>query len=464
MLHDDRPPAALEAALVDVVGRAHVVTDPALRAGFERDWTGRFGGSSLAVIRPGTAAEVAAVLATASRARIPVVLQGGNTGLVGGGVPRGGELLVSLRRLDAVGTVDVDGRRVRAGGGATLAAVAGAAGTAGLDVGVDLASRDAATLGGMVATDAGGLHELANGSMGRQVETLELARVDGRVGPASPGELADVIGSEGTLAAITAVTLRLLPRLPAVATVLVGLDEVDAAAQLTARVRAADLGLVAAELLLRDGLDLVTRHLGLAAPFTPTPPVAVLLEARGVREPLDRLAEVVDSAAGVAGVVAAADAADRRRLWALREGHAEAISTLGVPHKLDVVVPDDRLAAFVAGVGDRIRDVDPAARVIVFGHLGVGDLHVNVIGPGPDDERVDDAVLGLVAELGGDVAGEHGAGIAKTAWLRRTRPAHELAAIAARKAAWDPAGLLNPGVIPAARAHARAVASPTIAR
>lgn len=462
MPHLDRLPAALGSALVDVVGPAHVLTDPSIRAGFERDWTGRFGGSSLAVVRPGTAAEVAAVLLAAARARVPVVLQGGNTGLVGGGVPRGGELLVSLRRLDDIGPVDGAGRWVRAGAGATLAAVEVAARGAELELGVDLASRDAATLGGMVATDAGGLHELAHGSMGRQVDALELARVDGRTGPAGPGELDDIVGSEGTLAAITAVTLRLLPRLPAVATVLVAVGAVEAAVALTARVRAADLGLVAAELLLADGLDLVMRHLGAAPPFAPTPPAAVLFEARGEVDPLDRLAEVVDGAQGVEGVVAAADPADRRRLWALREAHAEAISTLGVPHKLDVVVPDERLAGFVDQVGARIRDVDPAARVIVFGHLGVGDLHVNVVGPPPDDERVDDAVLRLVAELGGDVAGEHGAGVAKAAWLRRTRPTSELDAIAGRKAAWDPSGLLNPGVIPAARAHGRDDRSPTI--
>ena len=464
MPHRNVLPPALEAALVEVVGRDHVLTDPALRGGFERDWTGRFGGPSLAVIRPGTAAEVAAVLAEASRQRLPVVLQGGNTGLVGGGVPRGGELLVTLRRLDGIGAVDTAVRRIRAGAGATLATVAAAARGAGLEVGVDLASRDAATLGGLVATDAGGLHELAHGSMGHQVEALELARIDGRVGSAGPAELVDLIGSEGTLAAITEVTVRLLPQLPQVATVLVGVSDIDAAVALTAQVRAAELGLVAAELVMADGLDLATRHLGVAPPFVPAPPAAVLLEARGPRDPLDRLAEVVEAAGGVEGVVAAADSTDRRRLWALREAHAEAISTLGVPHKLDVVVPDERLAGFVRRVGERVRDVDPSARVIVFGHLGVGDLHVNVVGPPPDDERVDDAVLGLVAELGGDVAGEHGAGIAKAAWLRRTRPAAELEAILARKAAWDPDGLLGPGVIPAARARAHVAGSPTIER
>src|SRR5262249_23216921 len=159
-------------------------------------------------------------------------------------------------------------------------------------VGVDLASRDAATLGGLVATDAGGLHELANGSMGAQVASLDLARVDGRTGPASPRELAELVGSEGTLAAITAVTLRLLPRRPVAATVLVAVRDIDAAVALTRRAGDADLGLVAAELLLAEGLELVTRHLGIAAPFAPTPPAAVLLEAHGETEPLDRLAEV----------------------------------------------------------------------------------------------------------------------------------------------------------------------------
>jgi FAD/FMN-containing dehydrogenase len=202
--------------------------------------------------------------------------------------------------------------------------------------------------------------------------------------------------------------------------------------------------------MLAGGIDLVVAHLGAAAPFRPTPPVAVLLECRAAEDPVAELAAGLQDA--VAGeVLVAVDASDRRRLWAIREAHAEAIAGLGIPHKLDVTVPDAGLPGFLSRVGGAVGRASPGARTIVFGHLGVGDYHVNVVGPPPDDETADAAVLRLVAELGGDVAGEHGAGIAKARWLSLTRSAAELAAIAARKARYDPTGRLNPGVIPAAR-------------
>src|SRR5581483_2192490 len=156
---------ALIAALTDVVGPHHVLTDPELTASFETDWTGRFAGRAAAVVRPGSTEEAAAVMAALSTAGRPVVPQGGNTGLVGGGVPLHGEVVLSLRRLSSIDAVDVAAGQVTAGAGATLAAVDAAAAGAGLAFGVDLAARDSATVGGMVATNAGGLRMLRYGGM-----------------------------------------------------------------------------------------------------------------------------------------------------------------------------------------------------------------------------------------------------------------------------------------------------------
>ena len=441
----------LRRELVTVVGADHVLEAPALRAGYEVDWTGRFRGRARAVVRPADRDQVAELLRVCAAAGVPLVPQGGNTGLVGGAVPRDGEVVLSLRRLDRVPDVEPDARRVPSiavDAGATLASVQATAARAGLEVGVDLASRDGATIGGMVATDAGGIHVLARGRMRDQVLELEAAGVDG----SRRADVADLVGSEGTLAVITGVTVRLWPRLPGVAVALVACPDVERAVAMVGALRQELPSLLAAELMLAEGLELVTRHLGVPSPFGRVPPVAVLLECRAADDPLEELAGALDATAGDAEVVAAADTADRRRLWTLREAHAEAIAGLGIPHKLDVWVPDAALGAFVERAGPAVAQVWPGARTIVFGHVGVGNLHVNVVGPPADDERVDETVLRLVADLGGDVAGEHGAGIAKRRWLELTRTPEALAAAAARKHAWDPAGILNPGVIAAAPA------------
>src|ERR687885_1679537 len=211
-------------ALAEVVGPRHVLTDPDLTAGYAVDWTGRFRGRAPAVVRPADTTEVAGVLALLAGAGRPVVPQGGNTGLVGGSVPLHGEIVLSLRRLDGIGPVEVLAGQVTAGAGATLAAVEAAARPHGLTFGVDLAARDSATIGGMVATNAGGLRMLRYGNMRAQVMGVEAVLPDGRVLSHLAGlakdntgyDLAGVLtGSEGTLGVITRVRLRLVPRLAA---------------------------------------------------------------------------------------------------------------------------------------------------------------------------------------------------------------------------------------------------------
>ena len=162
---------------------------------------------------------------------------------------------------------------------------------------------------------------------------------------------------------------------------------------------------------------------------------------------LDDLSAALQSMPGMRDAVVTADGPGRRRLWALREGVTEAISAVGVPHKLDVGLPLGRLAAFVEALEPTVAGVDRDARVFVFGHLALGNLHVNVTGPAPEDERVDDAVLRLVVEHGGSIAAEHGIGRAKARWLGLARSAEELTIQAAIKRALDPGGLLNPGVL-----------------
>ena len=452
MTHD-----ALLDHLRDAVGERHCLTDAALRASHETDWTRRFSGSALAVVRPGSTDEVAAVLRACSEAGVGVVPQGGNTGLVGGSVPRGGEVVLSLLRLNELGEVDREAGEVTVGAGATLASVQAAARAAGWDVGVDLGGRDSATIGGMVATNAGGVNVLRHGPMRRQVLGFEAVLADGRVLRRLPGMPKDntgfdlgglLAGSEGTLGVITQVRLRLVPRLVHRAVAVAGFPDAAAAVAAASQLRREVGSVLALELFTDDGLALVMRHAAVGAPFARRLPVYVLVEAGSDEaDPTDSLVNALASFEVSDAAAVATDAAGRHRLWQLRERHTEAVNAEGVPHKLDVSVPLSRYAEMIEQAPSVVRGVDPGARTICYGHVGDGNVHVNVLGPLPDDESVDNAVLGFVLELGGSISAEHGIGVAKVDWLVRDRGETAVAAMRAIKDAWDPANVLNPGVL-----------------
>ena len=432
--------------LAALVGREHALTDADVRAGYEVDWTGRFRGTAAAVVRPADTAEVVAVLDACREAGVAVVPQGGNTGLVGGGVPRGGEVVLSLRRLDRLDDVDVLAGEVTVGAGATLGAVQRHVAPHGLEVPVDLAARDAATIGGMVATNAGGLHAFRFGAMRRHVVGIEAVLADGSVVRRLPGLVKDntgydlpglLAGSEGTLAVVTAVRLRLLPARPHTVVALAGLRSTTDAQLLLPDLLATAPSLVAAELFHEEGLALVCDHARLPRPLPGTHGAYVLLEcAAASHDPTEELT------AALSGVEATAVGDD---LWAYRERHTEAINARGVPHKLDVAVPLARLADFEDAV--RAAVGRSGHELYLFGHLGDGNVHVNVVGPHPDDESVDDTVLRLVATFGGSISAEHGIGVAKRRWLPLVRGEGDLAAMRAIKRALDPTGMLNPGVL-----------------
>ena len=449
---------ALPATLRAIVGDRHCLTDAALRASYETDWTRRFHGEARAVVRPASTDEVARVLIACADAGVGVVPQGGNTGLVGGSVPRGGEVVLSLLRLNEIGQVDRDAGEMTVGAGARLAAVQDAARAAGWDVGVDLGARDSATIGGMLATNAGGVNVVRHGPMRSRLLGFEAVLADGTILRRLPGMPKDntgydlgglLAGSEGTLAVITRVRLRLVQQLRHRAVCVIGFADAAAAVEAASELRRRLASVLALELFTDAGLELIMRHASVAAPFAVRMPVYLLVEvAADDADPSDGLFAAVETlCVDQAHVVVAADAAGRHRLWQLRERHTEAINAEGVPHKLDVSVPSDRYAELVERAPAVVRAADAGARTIVYGHVGDGNLHVNVLGPAPEDEATDAAVLKLVLELGGSVSAEHGIGVAKVAWLVRDRGEQTVAAMRAIKAAWDPAGILNPGVL-----------------
>ncbi len=449
----------LAAALEAAVGPEHVLADRDLRASYETDWTGRFTGSARAVVRPASASQVAHVLAACADAAVPVVVQGGNTGLVGGGVPgpEPGEnrpVLLVTTRLAELSAVSPATRQVTAGAGVRLAALTAHARAAGLDFGVDLAARDSATVGGMVATNAGGIRVVRYGSMREQVAGVEAALADGRIISRLDGLAKDstgydlghlLAGSEGTLAVITRLRLRLVAREPARAVAFVAVADTAGAVGLLAALRATLAGVSAAELCFAAGLELVAAYLDVPVPLAGTGGAYVLIEVAADADPLDDLLTALQACDQVLDATVASSAADRARLWQLREAHTEAISSAGVPVKLDVSVPADRLAELVGLLPDTVAAAAPAAQLVIFGHLAEANLHVNVLQA--DAEAVTGAVLALVASLGGSISSEHGIGRAKAGWLGLSRSQAEIDVMRAVKAAFDPLGLLNPGVI-----------------
>ena len=442
--------------LAQVVGDDHVLLELDLKAGYETDWTRRFHGEARMVVRPASTDEVAAVLRICRAARAPVIPQGGNTGLVGGSVPRGGEVVLSLRRLDTITDIDPIAGELTAGAGATAANVQQAALEHGWTLGVDLASRDSATIGGMVATNAGGIRVMRYGAMRQQLLGFEAVLADGSIVRRMSGLVKDnsgydlgqlLAGSEGTLAVVTAARLRLVPALTRRTVVLLGFDALSDALPVVAAARASLPSLEAAEAFFHAGVELVCRHAGLPLPFAHPYPCYILLEAASQRDETEAMVEVLERSQTVRDSALATERAQREQLWAYRERHTEAINAEGIPHKLDVTIPASRLAEFEGRVRDAIRAVAPEALPVLFGHVGDGNLHVNILGVDPDDERPDDAVLRLVAELGGSISAEHGIGVAKRPWLHLTRSDADLAVMRAIKRALDADNLLNPGVL-----------------
>jgi FAD/FMN-containing dehydrogenase len=446
----------LEQRLVECLGESHVITDRSMTASYETDWTGRFGGQARCVVRPADTGQVAAVVRLCAEEGVPLCVQGGNTGLVGASVPVDGAVLLSTSRLTELGDVDEVAAQVTVGAGVTLARLQEHARGHGLDVGVDFAARESCTVGGMVATNAGGERVLRYGTMRAQLLGVEAVLADGSVvsrlrGLPKDNTGYDVVsllaGSEGTLGILTKLRLRLVPRQAGRAVALVAVADTKAAVSLVQRLRAELPTLEAAELFYADGLDLVRSQTGLPAPFGESHPAYVLLECAQRTDPTDDLLAALGECGEVLDATVASDVRGRHALWAYRESHTEAINAVGVPVKLDVAVPLTEFADFVAALPAAIASAAPSARPVLFGHVNEGNLHVNVLDAIDRAHEVEDAVLQIVARHGGSISAEHGVGRAKRDWLELSRSATEIAMMQTIKRALDPQGLLNPGVL-----------------
>jgi FAD/FMN-containing dehydrogenase len=445
-------------ALVDrlsaIVGAAHVSTDPDVLAARSVDWTGRYRGTASALVRPGSAVEVAAVLKSCRAGEVAVTVQGGRTSLVAGTVPGNHDVLLSTERLTRIGDIDPIEREVRVDAGVTLAQVQRQAAAAGLLFGVDLAARDSATVGGMASTNAGGLHTVRYGTMSAQVLGLDVALPDGslvhrhshvRYDNTGYDLAALFVGAEGTLGVITAVDLRLHPIPAHRVTALCGFTDLDALVSAGRALR--DMAAIGAlELIDGRAAELAAEHLD-----TPSPICGewlLLVEVAGDVEQTGRLAAALDDIPLNGPPAVGADPPGRQRLWQLRESMAEVVGLFGPPVKFDVSLPLPAIAAFAAESAALIARHAPLAVPVLFGHVGEGNLHLNVLRCDAGQEAtIYPAMMELIAAHGGNVSSEHGVGSRKRAYLSMARQPAEIAVMRTIKAALDPTGYLNPAVL-----------------
>ncbi len=454
--------------------RGPLLTEASKIAPFLLDWRGRWQGRALAVAQPVSADDAASVVRWCNRHAVPIVPQGGNTGLSGGAVPdRSGQALVlSLARLTTLGQVDAAGGTLVAGAGCTLHAVQQAADRVGRLFPLSLASEGSCTVGGILSTNAGGVHALRYGSARALCLGLEVVTADGavwnglrRLAKDNSGlDLRDLfIGSEGTLGIITGAVLRLHPRPVDRVVAFAAVPSPEAALRLLAiaQRRAGD-GLTACELMDRRSLELVLRHRpGTRPPVAGRSPWYVLLETSvwdparaGAGEMAALLASGLDDGCVSDGVVAAS-LAQSRAFWALREAMSEAQAAEGSVIKHDVSLPIAAVPGFLEAAGQAVAGRFPGLRVAAFGHLGDGNVHYNVLPPqgrGPEHDdwlglepAVNRLVHDLVADRDGSVSAEHGLGVLRRHEAARYKSDVELRMMAAIKAALDPRALMNPG-------------------
>ena len=456
-----------------IVGPRGYIDDEAGKAAYLNDERDLFHGASPLVLRPASTEEVAAIVTLSSEARIGVVPQGGNTGLVGGSVPgeSGGEVVISLARMNTVRDLDALNYTMTVEAGCVLAAVQNAAREAGRLFPLSLAAEGSCQIGGNLSTNAGGTAVLRYGNAKELVLGLEVVLPSGdvwnglrRLRKDNTGyDLKQLfLGAEGSLGVVTAAVLKLFPLPADSATALVAMPEVDAAPRLLARLREASGDTITTfEYMHRACLDILVAYTDLGDPFDEVYEHYALVELTSSRRDaaLRRLLEGALETAfddGIAvNAVIASSGAQAKRLWRMRETLPEAQKNLGVGIKHDVSVPVSRVPEFIVRATKYCEDTIEGARVVSFGHIGDGNVHFNLMQPEDADvaaflargAEITTRVHDIAAELDGSFSAEHGIGVLKKHELERYKSPVELNLMRALKRTLDPNNIMNPGKV-----------------
>ena len=444
--------------LENLLGKDRIKQDPEITKQFCDDWTGRFMGHTKAVISPRSTSEVSKTLNWCSKNHVNVVSQGGNTGMVGGSVPMNGELIISMKRMNQVSFSEANHSHIRAEAGATLSEIQALAASKSLIYGIDFGARDSATIGGTVATNAGGHNVVKYGSTRNQLVSVEAVTGTGTVIGNLNGLQKDntgyhlpslLCGSEGTLAIITQVELKLWPRPEESIVLLLGFHSIEDALETATACTSLGSDLSACELFFSKGLDLVIKYFNLPSLWNGEYSTYLLCEFTGRIGVTDRLnigsmGEVLRSRNDV---LIANTLNDQRKLWQYRELHTAAMNSKGTPLKLDVTLPLGQLKTFLDEIENICLNVNAHSSPYIFGHAADGNMHVNVLNSAPKENEMEKEVLMFVASLGGSISAEHGIGRAKSQYLHLQRSSDEIALFKKIKEAFDPTGILNPNAI-----------------
>jgi FAD/FMN-containing dehydrogenase len=434
------------------------------------DWRGRYTGTALALASPASAEELAALVRLCASHAVGIVPQGGNSGMSGGATPdsRGEQLLVSLRRMNAIRGINREAMQATCEAGVVLQTLHEAAEAEGLRFALTLGGKGSATIGGLIATNAGGSQVLRHGTMRAQVLGLEAVLADGSIYSALTPLKKDnrgfdlkqlFVGSEGTLGIVTAATLRLLPAIEARSVAWAGVATIHAARELLLHAEAG-LGeaLEGFEVLPQSCLDAVLSYLPDArAPLTGRHGWHVLIEAVGTDETANRCAAMLAAALDqglVEDAILAASGAQAETLWALRESVSPAERAKGAAMQHDIAVPVAEMPAFLELAAREVEAAFPGTRAFGFGHLGDGNIHFHVQAPpgvelaaweAGEGKAISRLVHDLVTQWHGSISAEHGIGQLKRDELARLGDPVALNLLRRVKAALDPQELFNPG-------------------
>ncbi|WP_138472219.1 FAD-binding oxidoreductase [Poseidonocella sp. HB161398] len=457
--------AAALSELEALLGAGGLKSGAAIDPASVRDWSGEAGGTPLAHVAPRSTAELSAVMRICAAHGLPVVPQGGLSGLAGGAVPSDGCVLVSLSKMAEIEEIDLSSGQMTVQAGVPLQTVQERAAAAGMFFALDLGARGSCQIGGAIATNAGGNRVLRYGMMRDLVLGLEVVLMDGTVLPMMnrmPKNNAAMdlkplfIGSEGTMGIVTRAVLKLHPGVTGANAALLALPDFDAALSLLQMAQRALSSRVSAfELMWNDYYAAAVEHGGLRAPVPAEHPVYVLVEMLGADPEADRPAfEAMLEAAFEEGLILDAVIAQNERevesFWALRDAISELLVHYKPKISFDVSVPLARLGACVETMRAALEAAFPGLVQLYFGHAGDSNLHL-VTGHmdryGAEEAAVEEIVYGIVRDFGGSVSAEHGIGLHKKRWLSYSRSPGELALLRAMKAVLDPKGLLNPGKV-----------------
>ncbi len=460
--------AATLTRLKAVAGAKGAIDDPAAIAPYLEEQRGLFRGATPLVLKPASTAEVSAIVAICAETGTGIVPQGGNTGLVGGTVPAvdGSQVIVNLSRMNRIRALDPVNNTIAVDAGCVLADVQAKAAEAGRLFPLSLAAEGSCQIGGNLSTNAGGTNVLRYGNARSFVLGLEVVLPDGRVWDGLRGLRKDntgydlkhlFIGAEGTLGIITAAVLKLFPQPADVAIAMVAVPDPAAALALLETVQAASGDQVTAwEFMPRYGIDLTLKNVpGNADPFADLHPWYVLAEATGggARAALEAALERGLASGDVRDAVIATNETQAAALWRIRETMPEAQKRQGAGIRHDIAVPVSRVPDFIAAADRRIAAARPGTLIIAYGHLGDGNVHYNLSPAAQADADAFAAarpaltriVHDTAVEFGGTISAEHGLGLLKRDENRRYKSEVEIALMRTIKAAFDPAGIMNPG-------------------